>query len=78
MGRVVNQGDLTAYEASSSSNICKLLFTVQDSPRFLQRAHGEPLIATLHLTFVEQSAHSAFNIIEHIPAPSASDTKHTR
>ena len=39
-----------AYEASSSNSICKLLLTVQDSPRVLQRAHGEPLVATLHLT----------------------------
>ena len=45
-----NFGSRKAYEASSSSSICKLLLTVQDSPRVLQRAHGEPLVATLHLT----------------------------
>jgi hypothetical protein len=60
IGHTVSQDK--AYEASSSSNICKLLLTVHDSPRVLQRAHGEPLVATLHLTFkmnqrVEPSDH---------------------
>jgi hypothetical protein len=39
-----------AYEASSSSNICRLLFTVHESPRVLHRVHGASVVLMSHLT----------------------------
>jgi hypothetical protein len=41
-----------AYEASSSSSICKLLFTVHESPRVLHRVHGAPVVLMSHLTLI--------------------------
>jgi hypothetical protein len=45
-------GEKMTYEASSSSSICKLLFTVHESPRVLHRVHGAPVVLVSHLTLI--------------------------